>query len=117
MNRASSEAALEASFARASSTPNTSSLPYEEFLEIEKDKLRLHLIDPINVFARPCQWAIDHSGFQDKAFSLVAIASDGHDWLLYEESSGLFYLAQKDNNENLLLIGLCSDDALAEWRG
>ena len=117
MNRADAEAVLDASLARGSSTPNTSALPYDEFLENEKSKLRRCLIDPVEVSAYPCKWAVDYAGFEDKEFQLTSIASDGQDWLLYDKTSGLFYLAQKDVNDRLFLIGFCSDDALAEWRG
>jgi hypothetical protein len=119
MNRTQARAILEASLSRPSSTPNTSQLPRDEFIEIQKDELRKHLVEPIEVTARPGDWAIKHCGLGDRDYPMIAIARDNDMWLLLDPDSGFFYkaFALEGDSTKIFLLGFYSDDALAEWRG
>jgi hypothetical protein len=119
MNFSESKDIVEASLARPSSTPNTSSLSRDEFIEAEKAALRSKLIEPLDVVAHPGAWAIEHCGFEDREYPMVALAKEGTTWLLYEPASETFYRAWSTEGQKLelFLLGFYSNDALAEWRG
>jgi len=110
---------VEESLSRPSATPNTGDLPRDEFLAREREKLRACLIEPVLVAAQPGEWAVKHAGLENRPYSLFAIAKSETRWLLYDPALRLFYKAwtSPENGGQLLLLGFCSDDALAEWNG
>ena len=119
MNLSEARSIVEASLSRPTETPNTSNLLGTEFVETEKAKLRMMLIEPIEVIAHPGTWALEHCGFENKGYSMLALAKEGTTWLLYEPNSKHFYKAWSTDSERLelFLLGFYSNDALAEWRG
>jgi len=119
MNRSEAQSIVEASFSRPIATPNTSQLPREEFIELEKAKLLQSLIEPFEVISYAGTWAIEHCGFEEKEYRMIAIANEGTTWLLYEPASQHFYKAWRTegSSSKLFLLGFHSDDALTEWRG
>ncbi|MDB5804342.1 MAG: hypothetical protein JWN73_1664 [Betaproteobacteria bacterium] len=110
---------VEASFARSITTPNTSKLPWDEFIEQEKAALRQCLVEPFAVIAKPGAMAIAEFGFENKTYEMIAIANADAIWLFYEPASGFYYKGWNEEGDraSLYFLGFCSDDALTEWRG
>lgn len=117
MDRSEAISKLEDSFKKPCATPNTSQLPYEEFLTKEKDKLLSLVIEPIKVSAYAGAWAREYGVFKCEENTMYVIAGTKNSWLLYNPENGHFALANGNPSGRLELVGFSSSDALAEWRG
>jgi hypothetical protein len=115
MRREDIEKIVEESFSRNSSPSSTSRRPREEIVERKKANLRARICEPQKIYVRPSEWAIKNCGFENKAYSMVSVATHGTNWLFYEENSGLFFKAGEVADKGPFLAGYFSDDALKEW--
>ena len=109
--------ALSVSLSRDSSTPDYGAPDREAFLSVKRRELEARAIEPVPVTAVTSQWAREHGEFPGESYEMVAVASEGNTWLLYDLEEEAFSLANLDDSGRLVLVGHRSRDALAEWCG
>jgi hypothetical protein len=117
MNKADVVELLTESFSKGTSSPFVGVENREERVRLENEKLLDLIIEPVKVTARTNEWVRKFGEFSGEKYEMYVIAGKDQDWLLFNTDTECFSLAKGKLDEDLILIGFASDDALAEWRG
>jgi hypothetical protein len=112
-------AALEASLASDSATPDHGAVDRNAYLAAQQADLRKHLVAPREVLAQAGEWAQNTYGWSSEPRPMVLLAYDPEgvgNSLLYDLASGKFAHAYgHPESGSLDLAGHSSTDALFEW--
>jgi len=112
--------ALEASLAGDSATPDYGAPDREEYLAVQRERLRSRLVTPSVVIAQAGEYAQRLYGWGSAPYPMALLAYDAEgvgNCLLFDEASGKFAHAygHPAAGEPLDLAGHSSSDALFEW--